>query len=162
MDSPFGNIYVAILGQIQARVPAITHIDQELGQLKNVRPPVSWPCVLVDFEDFRFENLGEHVQLASGIVVLRLGFAPYSNSTQATPGAYTEKALWYYGLEWALHKALQGWAPAGGTGSLCRTATTTQKRTDNYRVRELRYSLSFEDYSTKRIITYVPASVVVS
>ena len=163
MNSPFANIFLAIQQQIKTTVPAITYIDQDLGQLKSTtRPPVSWPCVLIDFEDFDFDNMGSNVQTAKGTVVLRLGFAPYSNSSQVTPSAYTQQALGYYDLEWALHQTIQGWCPGTDYGSLIRTSATTQKRTDNYRVRELRYSIAFEDYSTKPEQSFAPASLIVN
>ena len=162
MNSPFANIFLSLQAHIQSSVTAITYIDQDLGQLKtSTRPPVSWPCLLIDFEDFDFENLSENVQIAKGTVTLRLGFATYSNSSQATPTAYLQQSISYYDIEWALHKAIQGWAPGDCFGSLIRTSATTQKRTDNYRVRELRYSIAFEDYSTKPIQQYaVPALIV--
>jgi len=163
MNSPFANIFLALQQRIQTEVSSITYIDQDLGQLKpNTRPPVSWPCVLIDFEDFNFDNMGDNVQVANGIVVLRLGFAPYSNTGSATPSPYLEQALGYYDIEWALHQAIQGWSPADDYGHLIRTNALTQKRPDNYRVRELRYSLTFQDYSTKPLRQYVPATLIVT
>ena len=163
MNSPFANIFLALQQQIQTRVPVVTYIDQDLGQLKSgVRLPVSWPCVLIDFEDFNYDNMGENVQVAKGTVVLRLGFAPYSNSSQATPSPYLQQAISYYDIEWDLHKIIQGWSPGDDYGHLMRISTLTQKRTDNYRVRELRYSLTFEDYSTKSPQQYAPATLVVA
>lgn len=161
MNSPFANIFLAIQARIQSNVTAIAFIDQDLGQLKNARPPVSWPCVLIDFEDFSFKNLAENVQTAEGTVVLRLGFAPYSNTSQVAPSTYATQALGYYDIEWALHQAMQGWNPGDAFGSLDRISVTTQKRTDNYRVREIRYSIAFEDYSTKPEQEYASAVIVV-
>ncbi len=163
MNSPFANIFLALQQRIAKEMPGINYIDQDLGQLRtNNRPPVSWPCVLIDFEDFDFDNLGENVQTAKGTVVLRLGFAPHSNSSHTTPAPYIEQAIGFYDIEWDLHKAIQGWATGVDYGSLARTSTTTQKRTDNYRVRELRYSIAFEDYSTKWQQQYAPATLVVT
>lgn len=163
MNSPFANIFLAIQQRIQTGVSTITYIDQDLDQLKaSARPPVSWPCLLIDFEDFNFDNMGANVQTARGTVVLRLGFAPYSNSSQATPSVYLQQALGYYDIEWALHKIIQGWSPGDDYGCLIRTSVTTQKRTDNYRVRELRYSIAFEDYSTLSQPLIVPATIVVT
>ena len=162
MNSPFANIFLALQDRIQKNVPGIVHTDQELGQLKNARPSVAWPCVLIDFEDFSFDDLSEHVQTARGTVVLRLGFAPYGASSSATPSKNTQQALAYYDIEWAMHRVIHGWSPIDDAGSLCRTSVTTQKRTDNYRVREIRYSLAFEDYSTKRSLQLAPAEVVVT
>lgn len=163
MNSPFANIFRSLQQYVQTNVSAIRYIDQDLGQLKSgARPPVSWPCLLIDFEDFSFDNMGSNVQTAKGIVTLRLGFAPYSPTSQATPTPYQQQAIAYYDIEWALHKALQGWAPGNDYGSLCRTSATTQKRTDAYRVRELRYSIAFEDYSTKPAQQYAPATLAVT
>jgi hypothetical protein len=163
MNSPFANLFLALQEQATAHVPEIVHIDQELGQLNSKnRPPVSWPCLLIDFEDFRFKNLSENVQTAKGIIVLRLGFAQFSASSASVPAGYKEKAIGYYDIEWKLHKALQGWAPPGNEfGSLCRTSAVTQERADGYRVRELRYKIAFDDYSTKLEQLYAPATLVV-
>ncbi len=163
MNSPFANIFLALQQRIKEQLTTVAYIDQDLGQLKSgTRPPVSWPCVLIDFEEFDFENLGENVQTAKGTIVLRLGFAPSSNSSQVTPSPYLEQALRYYDLEWSLHKAVQGWAPADDLGGLIRTSATTQQRADKYRVRELRYSIAFEDYSTKYQQQYAPATIIVN
>ena len=162
LTSPFATIFLATKQRILTEVPAIAFIDQELGQLRNGnRPPVSWPCILIDFEDFVFKDLGENVQTASGTVVLRLGFAPHSNSSSVTPAPYLEKAFAYYDLEWILHKAIHGWSPGTDMGAFARIAAATQKRNDNYRVREIRYSIAFEDYSAKWQQLYAPATIQV-
>ncbi|MBA3828718.1 MAG: hypothetical protein H0X33_07260 [Taibaiella sp.] len=152
MNSSFANIFLAIQQHVQDQVPDIIYIDQELGQLKNdsglLRMPIQWPCLLLDFEDFTYEQLATNAQTARGKVILRLGFAPFSNSSQSTPDAYRQKALEYYDIEWALHKAMQGWSPGDDFGMLSRISASTQKRNDALRVRELTYSIAFEDYST--------------
>ncbi len=107
MNSPFANLFLALQQRIQAEVSIIRHIDQDLGQLKtSSRPPVSWPCVLIDFETFDYENLAENVQTVTGTIVFRLGFAPHSNTAQATPALYAQQAITCYDIEWDLHLAL--------------------------------------------------------
>ncbi len=164
MNSPFANIFLSLQQQVQAQVPAIVYIDQDMGQLytdrSNTRPQVAWPCLLIDFENFKFGNMGTDVQTAEGTILLRLGFAPSSSSTATTPGAYTQKAISYYDIEWALHKALQGYSPGTDVGSLTRTSTITQRRTDTIRVRELRYSIAFQDYSAKPALQTVAATII--
>lgn len=167
MNSPFANLFLAIQQRIQASVTDITYIDQDLGQLKNndkpsFRPAVSWPCVLIDFDDFSFQNLAENVQTTEGTVVIKLGFAPFSSSGQATPDTYREKAIGYYDLEWNLNKVLHGWAPGDDYGYLVRSTAITEKRTDTIRVREIRYRITFEDYSAANVIQYVPAAIAVT
>lgn len=161
MNAPLSQLFLALQARVQATVAAIQTIDQDLGQLKpGIRPPVSWPCMLIDFEVFRFEDLSENVQTANGIVLLQLGFAPRSSSAAITPVNYVQMALDYYELEWDLHKVLQGWCPGDSFGSLDRISSETQKRNDSYRVREIRYSLSFDDYSARgglQLVQAVPA-----
>lgn len=163
MNSPFANIFIGIQQHIVNTIPAINYIDQDLGQLKKdhntLRPSVAFPCILIDFEDCSFENLSENVQTAKGNVVLRLGFAPYSNSSQSTPQDYIENAINYYDIEWDLHKTLQGWSPSTDIGTLTRIYAGTQQRTDSIRVRELRYSFAFEDYSTGNTIQQIAADI---
>ena len=167
MNSPFANLFLAIRKQIIDNVTSIVHIDQDLGQLsgKNaaMRPPVNFPCVLIDFEDFNFTNLANNVQASVGTVVLKLCFAPYSNSTQATPKTYLNNAISFYDIEYTLHLAMQGWTPAGDEyGSLNRIKASTQKNTDIYRVREIRYNIAFDDYSTKPGLTNHAATLVIT
>lgn len=167
MNSPFANLFLAIQQRIQATVTDIAYIDQDLGQLKNndkpsFRPAVSWPCVLIDFDDFTFQNMAENVQTTEGTVVIKLGFAPFSSSGQATPDTYKEKAIGYYDIEWNLNKALQGWAPGDDFGYMVRSTAITEKRTDTIRVREIRYRITFEDYSAANAVQYIPAAISVT
>ncbi|HXS38321.1 MAG TPA: hypothetical protein VN721_16585 [Flavipsychrobacter sp.] len=167
MNSPFANIYLAIQQQIQTAVlnpdntPMIPSIDQDLGQLDyyKVRPSVSFPCILIDFSNWRFSNMSENAQLAEGDVILRLGFQPFSGSGQETPEAYREKSINYYDIEWAIHQALQGWSPGDDYGVLVRKCVETEKRKDPFRVRVITYSLKFDDYSTVRELQFIGAEI---
>lgn len=163
MNSPFATLFLALQQHIHDSMPAIRHIDQNLGQLSIAgRPPVSWPCALIDFDDFSFSDLAANVQLANGAVVISLGFAPYSASSQASPLPVVQQALAYYDLEWALHKVLQGWSPGSDFGSLNRISAVTLNRTDGYRVRELRYAVAFHDYSAMPQQSFAPVTLAVT
>lgn len=162
MNSPFALIFLALQQRISSQVPTIRHIDQELGQLKSPRPPVAWPCVLTDFEDFVFENLSRNVQTARGTVVLRLAVAPHGPTAHITPSPHLENAIDYLELEWQLNKAIHAWAPGTSFGRLMRTSVTTQKGTGPYRVRELRYAIAYEDYSAMEQPGYAPAAINVN
>ncbi|OJW78583.1 MAG: hypothetical protein BGO69_00935 [Bacteroidetes bacterium 46-16] len=151
MNSAFANLFLLLQQRVQDNVPAITYIDQDLGQINpGVEEfPVTFPCLLIDFEDFKFKNLSEHVQTAEGTVLFKLGFSSYSSSAQMATEASKEAALNFYDIEWDLHKVLQGWDAGDYYGHLDRSSAITQKRPDQLRVRELRYTIAFEDYSTK-------------
>lgn len=164
MNSSFARLFLALQARIAAQVPDIKHIAHDMGQFSaKGRPPVSWPCVLIDFDDFSFDSLSENVQVAKGTVVISLGFNPHSGTGKDMPPDYREAALAYYDLEWTLHKALQGWSPDGDEyGHLVRTSAATQRRQDGYRVRELTYSICFDDYSAKPGVHFEPAELLLT
>lgn len=163
MNSPFAQLFLALQTHVKSTVTHINYVAQDTGQLSvKGRPPVSFPCVLIDFDKFSFGNMGEGVQTASGEVVLKLGFAPLSPTAHNTPDEYKDMALSYYELEWALHKALHGWSARASFGSMIRVSADTQNRSDGYRVREIRYSVTFDDYSTRPEQLYTPANLQVT
>jgi hypothetical protein len=165
MNSAFANLFLLLQQRVQDNVPGISFIDQDLGQL-NPNPddtfPVTFPCLLIDLNYFTFKDLGENVQTAAGTIVFRLGFSTYSSSDQSAPEETKETALQFYELEWALHKAFQGWDAGDYFGHLNRISVHTEKRSDALRVRELRYTVAFEDYSTKNEQLTAPAEIDVS
>ena len=163
MNTPFHTLFLAIQQQLQHEVPALSHIAHDVGQLaEKGRPPVSWPCALIDFEEFTFSQLAENVQQATGTIVIRLGFSVCSSTAHRAPTEVKQAAMAGYDTEWQVHRALQGWHPdAHFAGALQRTSARTQRRTDGYRVREVRYRLSFDDYSTRYQQGYTAATLQV-
>lgn len=167
MNSPFANLFLAI----QARIVSvmgneIRYIDHDLGQLENYnpqnggKPRVSWPCALIDFENFDFEEEGEFTERGEGIVLIRLGFDTASPTDQLTPLAARQSGNSFLDTEWRLHKALKGWAATDACGYLSRVSAKTEKREDFYRVRQIRYSLSISDMSTLLPLNTVNKSLV--
>lgn len=152
MNSPFANIYLAIMQRIETTVAEIKYIDHDLGQLDdytNGRPPVAFPCALIDFQNFTFENMSDNTQRAEGDVVIKLAFAQHGQTHNAKPQQWKELALHYYDIEWQLNKALHGWTPGDDFGYLTRITATKENRPLAVRLRTLTYRLSFEDYSTQ-------------
>lgn len=146
MNSPFSTLFLAIQTQLADLVPAVKWIDQDLGQLELERPPVNYPCLLVDFDEFKYDDAGEAIQFAEGFVSIRLAFQAWSNTNSVTPSQWKEKGLSFYDIEWAVYKALHGWKPEK-YGYLMRVSANTEQREDNLRVRVLRFSINFEDFS---------------
>lgn len=150
MNSPFSSLLTHLQGRIKSQVPDIRWIDGDTGQLEGYerRPPVSFPCILIDFDGFDYQDLGDGIQQAQGSVIIRLGFDAYSATNNRTPSQSKSKALAYYDLEWSLFKALHGWKPEG-YGYMMRVSADTERREDAIRVRQIRFSITFEDYMAR-------------
>ena len=155
MNSPFANLYEAIMARIKAQVPAIRYASQELGQLENYnpstgRPSVTFPCVLIDFDNFAASDLTYGIQDLTGDVIVRIALDTWSSASSLTPADVRAQALNYYDVEWNLYCALHGWSPNPDTaGYLTRTGVQTEKRDDAIRVREMRFRLRFTDTSAE-------------
>ncbi len=172
------NLFIALQNLISALTDGdgkkyFPYVDQELGQLEAYtpggRPPVSWPCVLIDIDNITYQPIGENAQTAIATVIFRLGFPPYSHSSNITPSDSRDKAIYYYQLEQILHQALQGKAPqltvddedilADVFGHFQRTSASTEAREDLIRVRVITYTIAFEDYSTKHRLQLTPSAI---
>lgn len=145
LTSPLASLYNSLLQHIQQTVPAIRYINHDFGQLEEPRPPVSWPCLLIDFDELTYSDMGNQPrQLVTGRLVLRLGLQGYSGLSNLKPEAVREKGLEFLELEQQLAAALHGWAPPG-ISRLLRRSAVTEKRDDDLRVRILSFELSYTD-----------------
>jgi len=158
LQSPQANLFQNLIDRLALKVPAIRFIEQDLGQLENyqMRPAVSWPCCMIDIEEFNYSDLQNfHNQLAEGIVSLRIGLVKYTDSNNLTPTVTRENALQYYEIEQQVFTALHGWNPPGFS-KLLRRASGTEKRDDDIRVRVLKFATSFTDSSAAPVTSKVP------
>lgn len=149
MNSPFSKLYLAILDRLESQVKALKYIEQNFGQLQGYsnRPAVAFPCALIDFGKFDFDEIGNLYQIAEGYVIINLGFALYNSSSNITPAEFRKEPLMHYEIEWQIHKALHGWSPGAEFGKLTRTSVTSVNTPMAVRTRPIVFKLSFEDYS---------------
>lgn len=166
LTSFFAQMFVELQDRILSKVPEIKWVDQDFAQLdvyEGERPPVLFPCVLIDFNETSYTQDGQQVETGDTSINFKLAFAPFSASNSGTPAAYKEKALAYYELENKLYLALKGWAPDSGICQpLNRTGAASEKgREDVLRVRNLTFSTSFEDDGAMPPITHEPADLTI-
>jgi hypothetical protein len=146
-QSPLSKLYLAIVAFIETNVPEIRFISQDLGQLEfyDDKPPVSYPCVLIDVGELLYEDASHNMQIASASVTLRLALASYSDVSNLPNAQVRNKALEFYNIEHKLSSALHNWQPAEEMlGAMYRTATSTEKRDDNIRVRTIVFTTSIQ------------------
>lgn len=156
--APKSIAFEAIIKYLDESVPEIKHIDQNLGQLtgNSTRPSVSFPCVLIDFKNFGFSDMTTNQQLAVGDLVIHMGFAQITPSSNIVEAVYRECALEFYELEQKLHEALQGWSPGDEFGYLTRISGDSENILKGIRICEIRYRMEYEDNSTKPELRSIP------
>lgn len=160
--SPFAAIYDKVVTRFKNKLPeVIRYVEQDLGQLEfyDSRPPVAFPCVLVDFDNFRCTDMSGKSQMVEGDVIFRLALDTWSSGSSLDSQDVRAYALKYFEIEHRIFQTFHGWAPnfedVRGNGKraqikcgrLTRSSAATEKREDNIRVREIRFRIEFEDYS---------------
>jgi hypothetical protein len=149
MESPNGQLFIAIQDRLKEKLipDSLRWVDQNFGQLENydVKPAVNFPCALIDLTGFSFDDMPNGVQTGIGRVVISIGTAPFSNSNMATNTSYREKALAYYEIEYAVHKALHNWTPVQGMKKLTRRTMDKQEREDAIRERVVIFECGYTD-----------------
>lgn len=153
--SPNAQLFMAIQARLKLKVAALKWIDQNFGQIDSYeqRPPVLFPCALIDLTGFSFEDLPKGAQRCNGRVIISLSTAPFSNSNASTPTPQKEKAIEYYEIEWAIHNALHNWIPVTGMEKLLRRTMDKQERDDALRERLIIFECGYCDAGA------VPATV---
>ena len=165
MNSTFANIYRSLLDKINTLtvsdppVPAIKYIDMDYGQLEQERPPASFPCLFIDFQDWRFTNEAKLAQIAEGNIVMKLAVNPYSSTSSITPEEARDMALYILDLESRLYVLLNGFRATSQvdpndptvvvrqTTPLIRTATISDNRRPGLKVKEITFRCTFTDLS---------------
>jgi len=163
VTSIFANMYLKLVDQLKTECPNIRYIDQDLGQLEHydMRPAISIPCALIDIDDIAFEHNGDNAQTGEGIIQVRIGMQPYSDSNNLVPDSVREKALAFYEHEQEVYLALQGFSQ-DNFRDLNRVSAKTEKRNDTLRVRVIRFRFGLEDYSAMpqvNTVTDVPVTL---
>jgi hypothetical protein len=155
-SSPFANLYLKVMARLTAMVPELRYIDQDLGQLEHyeIRPAVSFPCVLIDVDAFDFSDTSSNSQVGEGMLKIRLGVQAYSAANNLAPASVQLKALEYYELEQKIHEALHGWRDEGFS-KLLRRKSVLEDRNDPIRVRVIPYAVTFDDSTTATKYTTV-------
>lgn len=189
MNSNLKYLFLAMQARIASIVddndkPVFRFIDHDLGYMDEDIPAISYPAVLIDMNSFQYTNMSANCQMASGAVILKIVFAPYSSTSQLTPLQWRDKANGFYDLEEQLHRLLQGWVPSYPVlitpadpeasppsdavyadaleyfGAFDRESARTDAVRKDLRIRRMSYNIAFEDYGTSLVPEYVPATPV--
>lgn len=106
------QIFTAICDHLEAEVPELKWIDWDDGQLEvpaDQRPPVAFPCCLIDIQYTDCRDTDEEDQIVSASIVLKLAFFRSGETNTKAPSLVRERALEAFDVIDKVHDALQGW-----------------------------------------------------
>lgn len=155
MDAILGSVFLSVQDRL-ATLPELKFIDQDLGQLEideqgERESPVAFPCALFDLAEIRYTDNTFNQQQGEAVLEVRLALLAYSAATHYYNTQHKLRALNYWNLEHRVNKVLQGWSNDQYFNPLSRISSQTERRKDNIRVRVLRYSFGFIDFTAMAV-----------
>jgi hypothetical protein len=144
------EIIIAILNRIQEKVPALSLIDEDTGQLEPEEDhyPVTFPCVLVGNTDVNWTDVGLGVQKGEAQLTVRLVIDCYDD-THVGSGT-TEKIKERQQLSTEVYKALQGFRLNRYMGGMVRVKSRDYTLPGNIKVYEKIFKYYFHDESARQ------------
>lgn len=135
--------------QVKDRAKEITSIrliDLEKGQMNYERPPVVFPCILVDIQYPKTQNLNHVIQHVQARIVLRVCFDFTGNTSSDTPDEVLQQSLDYLDVVESVYKKFQGWRNSE-LNPFTRSSCVPEKRNDAYKVVPIVFNTEFHDRS---------------
>ncbi len=141
------QIFLAVQKRIIDRVPEIKWVDFDFGQLDayEMRPPVLFPCALIDIELPDIEDEGKDKQICSCSVTLRLAFEQPGQTNSKTPKPIMDKAMTVFAGLRKVFLAVHG-LQGPDFGKLKRRSLLTEKREDPLKVFKMRFECNLTDH----------------
>lgn len=140
------ELFVAVSDHLEEEVPQLKWIDADNGQLETYeeRPPVAFPCALIDVQLPQCEDFSARYQQCTATIRVRLGFDTTGERTAAqTPLMARERSLQKYALIDGVYRALQGYCTDSFT-ELSRQSMTPMM-IGGYKVYEMTFETTFAD-----------------
>lgn len=171
------NLYKAVKSLITGSMPDdIRYVNQDLGQLEaydpskpNSRPPVTFPCVLINISAAKYEDLGCNQKIATQYLTLRLGFAPYSDTSNLAPDDIANLAIQYYDIEETLMQLMEDFNPSSAITELANITSSftllddnLEERADLFIVRVLNYKIGLTITTTETKRTFTPVTITLN
>ena len=141
------QLFIALCDLIESKVPEVRWIDADEGQLNtsNQRPPVAFPCVLIDMSYPQTEGMSATAEKIRVQFNLRIAFEGYGQTSSAAPAPVRAKALEKMDILEKIHRTLQWWTCNRQINPMRRQRVTTERRQDGLKVYNMTYESAFID-----------------
>lgn len=141
------QLFIALCDLLENQVPEVRWIDADEGQLNasNQRPPVAFPCVLIDMTYPQTEAMNATAEKIRVQFSLRIAFEGYGQTSSVAPVSVRERALERLDILEKIHRTLQWWNCDRQINPLRRQRVTTERRQDGLKVYNMTYESAFID-----------------
>lgn len=146
---------IAVQNRIMELYPAhVQYVAEDWGQLDYYtdRPPVKFPCVLLDVEEADFSDLSRRVQRSEAVLNVRIANLATSNLSASAPRS--ERQFDLLGLTQQIYTHLQGFTGATFSG-LTRIKLRRERRDDGIKEYVLQFRFAGVEDAAHKPLTKV-------
>lgn len=143
------ELFVALCDHLEKEVPELRWIDEDEGQLNTqpgIRPPVDFPCCLIDIHYLGCRDITDTEQVVTVSITLKIVFRPAGETNNKVPGHLRKKALDRLSVTDKIHVAMQGWQAGGSVSPLSRRSARPSTTVGGLKVYTVVYDTTFEEY----------------
>lgn len=145
--------------RLEAKAPEILYIDEDWGQMDEYeRPPVKYPCALIEVQDAEYTDDGELRQRGQIMVTIKLYFMRLANTSNRAPQSQKDESRKNWATCKKVNQILHGQDfIKNGYATLSRKRMSPPKRKDGIYNRNITYSIGFVDESCVPVRPTTPA-----
>jgi len=137
------QVFIAVQAQLVSKVTELKWVDLDFQQIDSfeLRPPVLFPCALIDVELPECRDEGELRQICRCSVTVRVAMEQLGQTHAKTPTLVKTQAMAVYALINKIRSTLHGFQGEGFNRLLLRSITA-ERREDPLKVFNLRFESS--------------------
>ncbi len=141
------ELFIAVCDRLKEKVCELAWVDADMGQLNTtgMRPPVAFPCALVDMRYPRCVTHRAGSQQVDVQFTLRVAFNVPGVSAADAPRCVREEALRGLDVLEKIHAALQWWNYGRHINPMQRVSVVPERRSDGLKVYTMIYESKFWD-----------------
>jgi hypothetical protein len=142
----YKELFTLVSDRLEKEVPQLHWIDAEMGQLSSrggTRPPVAFPCALVEISYTSCDTLSGGKQRITAEIQLRIGFNIPGPTNSNVPDKYRDMALSYMDVLDRVHQAMQWWDGGRMFNPMRRIRAIPEKGSAGFKTWLITYSTSF-------------------
>lgn len=142
------QLFIALCDYLTAEVPELRWIDEDEGQLntaQGIRPPVDFPCCLIDIHYPSCRDVNDTEQIVNATITLKLGFQPVGETNNRAPHPVREKALERLAIVEKTQTVLQGWTAGDTVEPLTRKSARPSVLPNRTKVYIIVYNTEYQE-----------------
>lgn len=142
------KLFIELCDLLTAKVPELRWIDEDEGQLntaQGIRPPVDFPCCLIDIHYPGCKDANEEEQIVSATITFKIGFQPGGETNNKAPRPVRERALERLAIVEKVQSVLQGWTAKETVEPLSRKSARPSVLANRTKLYTITYNTEFQE-----------------